>query len=164
MFRKFVIAATATAGALALAAGPAQASKTAMTLSIANQSSPVSAYSWGATNSGSAHSGGGGGAGKVDIQDLTVTKDTDAMTPSLVRAVATGERLPQVALQFTSGVFTSSYCLKDVVVASITNAANEGDDRPTDNLKFDFARFTFKVGTGAFAFDLVQNAPDPNPC
>src|SRR4051812_49051483 len=164
MFQKFVVAAATTAGALALAAGPAHGSKTSLTLSIGNQSSPVSAYSWGATNSGSAHSGGGGGAGKVNIQDLTLTKETDAMTPSLVRAVATGERLPQVAVQFTSGVFTSSYCLKDVVVASFTNAANDGDDRPTDNLKFDFARFTLKVGTGAFAFDLVQNAPDPNPC
>jgi type VI secretion system secreted protein Hcp len=161
---RIAMAAAVTTAALAFAAGPAHAAKTTMTLAIGAQSSPVSAYSWGATNSVSAHSGTGGGAGKVSVQDLSVTKETDAMTPSLVRAVATGEHLQQVAVQFTSGVFTSSYCLSDAVVTSVTNAAGAGDERPTDTVSFDFARFTFKVGTAAFAFDLVQNAPDPNPC
>jgi type VI protein secretion system component Hcp len=164
MLQRIVAAGAVTTAALALAAGPAHAAKSSMSLAIGSQSSPVSAYSWGATNSGSAHAGSGGGAGKVDVQDLSVTKETDAMTPSLVRAVATGEHLPQVAMQFTNGVFTTSYCLKDVVVSSVTNNAAAGDERPTDQLTFDFARFTFKVGAAAFAFDLVDNAPDPNPC
>jgi type VI protein secretion system component Hcp len=161
---RIAMAAAVTTAALAFAAGPAHAAKTTMTLAIGAQSSPVSAYSWGATNSVSAHSGGGAGAGKVSGQALSVTMETAAMTPSLVRGVATGEHLQQVAVQFTSGVFTSSNCLSDAVVTSVNNAAGAGDERPTDTVSFDFARFTFKVGTAAFAFDLVQNAPDPNPC
>jgi type VI protein secretion system component Hcp len=164
MHKRIGMAAALTTAALALTTGSAQASKTTMTLAIGDQSSPLSAYTWGATSSATTHSGGGSGAGKVDIQDLNVTKDTDALTPSLVRSVATGEHLQQVALQFTNGVFTSSYCLRDVVVSSITNAASAGDDRPTDTVAFNFAHFTFKVGTSAFAFSVVDNAPETNPC
>jgi type VI protein secretion system component Hcp len=161
--RRIALAAALTTAGLALATGSAQASKTTITLAIGAQSSPLTSYSWGATNSVTAQ-GGGAGAGKVDVQDLKVTKDTDALTPSLVRSVATGEHLQQVAVQFTNGVFTSSYCLRDVVVSSVTNAANAGDDRPTDAVAFNFARFTFKVGATAFGFDLVDNVPDANPC
>jgi type VI protein secretion system component Hcp len=158
------IAAAMTTAAL-LAAGPAQAGKSTITLSIGDQSSPVSAYSWGASNPVSVGSGGGGaGAGKVNVQDLSVSKETDAMTPSLIRAVTTGEHLQQVAVQFTKGVFTSSYCLSDAIVTSVSNGASARQDRPTDNVSFNFARFTFKVGTTAFAFNIVQNVPDTNPC
>src|SRR3954451_18656359 len=155
-----------TTVALALTAGQAHAAKntSTITLSIGDQSTPVLAYSWGASNSGTTHTGGGGGAGKVNVHDLSLSKETDAMTPSLVRDVTTGERLQQVAVQFTNGVFTSSYCLKDVIVSSVSNGASAGADRPEDTVTFDFARFTFKVGAAAVAFDLLQNAPDPNPC
>jgi len=162
--RRIALAAALTTAGLALATGSAQASKTTITLAVGAQSSPLTSYSWGATNSATTHAGGGTGAGKVDVQDLKVTKDTDALTPSLLRSVATGEHLQQVAVQFTSGVFTSSYCLSDVVVSSLTNAANAGEDRPTDAVAFNFARFTFKVGTTSFGFDLVDNVPDANPC
>jgi type VI secretion system secreted protein Hcp len=158
------MAAVMTMAALALGAGPALAAKTTMTLSIGDQASSINAYSWGASNSGSTHSGGGGGAGKVNVQDLSVSKETDALTPSLIRAVATGEHLQQVAVQFTNGVFTSSYCLQDALVTSVSNGASVGQDRPTDNVTFNFARFTFKVGSSAFAFDILDNTPDTNPC
>jgi type VI protein secretion system component Hcp len=162
--RRIAATTTMTVAAMALAAGQAHAAKTQMTLSIGDQSSPISAYSWGASNSSTTHTGSGGGAGKTNFADLAVTKDTDAMTPSLVHSVATGEHLPQVAVQFSQGVFTSSYCLQDVIVSSVSNGASIGQDRPTDSVSFNYARFTFKVGTALFAFDLIQNAPNPNPC
>ena len=162
--RRIVAAAALTTAAAALVSGQAQAANSKITLSIGDQSSLISAYSWGASNPGSTHSGGGGGAGKVSVSDLNVSKETDAMTPSLVQAVATGEHLQEVAVQFTNGVFTSSYCLKDALVTSVSNSASVGQDRPFDSVAFNFARFTFKVGTALVAFNIVQNAPDPNPC
>jgi len=162
--RQIGVAAALTTAALALTAGPAAAEKSTITLSIGDQSSPVSAFSWGLSNSGTAQSGGGAGAGKVNVQDLSVSRETDATTPSLVRAVATGEHLQQVALQFTNGVFTNSYCLRDVLVTSLSTGASAGQDRPSDQLTFSFARFTFKVGTASFAFNIAENSPDPNPC
>jgi type VI protein secretion system component Hcp len=159
------IAAAMTTAALALAAGPVQAARSTITLSIGDQSSPANGYSWGASNSGSVGTpGGGAGAGKVNVGDLSVTKETDAMTPSLVRSVATGEHLQQVALQFTNGVFTSSYCLRDAMVSSVSNGASAGQDRPTDSVTFSFARFTFKVGTETFGFNIAENVPATNPC
>src|SRR4051794_24926685 len=51
------------------------------------------------------------------------------MTPTLIQAVATGEHLQQVAVQFTNGIFTSSYCLKDAFVTGVSNSANAGAER-----------------------------------
>ena len=44
----------------------------------------ILAWSWGVSNSGSAHLGGGAGSGKVNIQDLSLTKYIDVATPDLV--------------------------------------------------------------------------------
>src|SRR5919197_1518553 len=44
----------------------------------------VLAWSWGASNSGSAHMGGGGGSGKVNVQDLSITKYVDKSSPLLL--------------------------------------------------------------------------------
>lgn len=162
--RRTGIAAVMTTAALALGAGSAQAAQSTITLSVGEDSSPISAYSWGASNSGSAHTGGGAGAGKVSVQDFSVSKKTDAMTPSLMRAVATGQHLQEVAVHFRNGVFTSSYCLRDALVTSVSHSASAGEDRPTDNVTFNFARFTFEVGTETFGFNIAENTTETNPC
>ena len=41
----------------------------------------VLSWSWGLSNSGSAHTGGGAGAGKVNGQDLSFTKYVDSASP-----------------------------------------------------------------------------------
>jgi len=43
----------------------------------------VLAWSWGMTNSGSAHMGGGAGAGKVSVNDLSLTKYIDFSSTAL---------------------------------------------------------------------------------
>src|SRR6185503_10736585 len=50
----------------------------------------VLAWSWGMSNSGSAHVGGGAGAGKVNVQDLSFTKYIDSSSPSFYLTVCTG--------------------------------------------------------------------------
>ena len=51
----------------------------------------VLAWSWGMTQSGSMHIGGGGGAGKVSVDNLTVTKYVDKSTPNLINTCCTGK-------------------------------------------------------------------------
>src|SRR6478736_1488135 len=51
----------------------------------------VLAWSWGMSNSGSAHMGGGAGAGKVNVQDLSFTKYVDKSTPDLMLACCVGK-------------------------------------------------------------------------
>jgi type VI protein secretion system component Hcp len=161
---RIVAVVATTIGALALAA-PAKADKnSSIALTIGDQTSAINSYNWGASNPATHTGGGGGGAGKVNFSDFNVSKDTDAMTPTLVRDVATGEHLPQIAVAFTQGAFTTSYCLQDVIVTSVQNGASTGQARPSDSVAFNFSRFTIRVGSAAFAFDILQNAPDPASC
>ena len=51
----------------------------------------VLAWSWGVSNSGSAHVGGGAGAGKANVQDLSFTKYVDKSTPDLMLASCNGK-------------------------------------------------------------------------
>ncbi len=44
------------------------------------------AWSWGAAQSGTTHVGSGGGAGKVSVQDLSITKYIDKSSPTLFSA------------------------------------------------------------------------------
>jgi type VI secretion system secreted protein Hcp len=53
----------------------------------------VLAWSWGMSQTGTTHGGAGGGAGKVNVQDITVTKYVDKATPNLMDACATGRHL-----------------------------------------------------------------------
>src|SRR5271155_141355 len=50
----------------------------------------VLSWSWGLTNSGSAHVGGGAGSGKVNVQDLCVSKYVDSSSPNLMLACCQG--------------------------------------------------------------------------
>ena len=45
----------------------------------------VLAWSWGMSQSGTMHTGGGGGSGKVNVQDLSLTKYVDKSSPELMR-------------------------------------------------------------------------------
>src|ERR1700752_1517468 len=58
----------------------------------------VLAWSWGMSNSGSAHVGGGAGAGKVNVQDLSFTKHIDKSSPDLMLACANGKHFDQAVL------------------------------------------------------------------
>ena len=40
----------------------------------------VLAWSWGASQSGTTHSGGGGGSGKASFQDISITKNVSGLT------------------------------------------------------------------------------------
>ena len=46
----------------------------------------VLSWSWGMIQSGTTHMGGGGGAGKVNVQDLSITKYVDKSSPILMMA------------------------------------------------------------------------------
>src|SRR2546429_9130450 len=58
----------------------------------------VLAWSWGASNSGSAHVGGGAGAGKVNVQDLSFTKFIDKSSPDLMLACCNGKHFDKATL------------------------------------------------------------------
>ena len=57
---------------------------------VHKESIDVPAWSWGMSNSGSAHQGGGMGVGKVNVQDISITKYIDKCSPDLMLKCAIG--------------------------------------------------------------------------
>lgn len=138
----FAFALTATAGVLA---APPVAT---LTLPAPFGSSPVLAWSWGASSSGTTHIGGGGGAGKANIQDLAVTRATDKQSPLFFGAVTDGTILTSVVL--SSG--SMSITLENVLVVSYSTGAS--DKTQTDNISLNFSKVTYSVGGVADGWEV----------
>ena len=58
----------------------------------------VLAWNWGMANKGSAHALGGAGSGKVNVQDVQVTKYVDSASPKLMKACCSGTHYPTALL------------------------------------------------------------------
>lgn len=105
----------------------------------------VLAWSWGLSNSGSAHVGGGAGAGKVNVQDLSFTKWVDSATPKLVLACCNGQHFDEATLVVRkaggSPVEYIKLKLQEVLITSISTGGSGGEDRLTENVTLNFAKF-----------------------
>ena len=119
----------------------------------------VLAWSWGLSNSGSAHVGGGAGAGKVNVQDLSFTKYVDKSTPDLLLAACNGKHYKSALLTVRkAGEKPLEYLkitLTEVLVTSVSTGGSGGEDRLTENVTLNFAKFNVEYqtqkpdGTGA---------------
>lgn len=132
----------------------------------------ILAWSWGASQPGNTHTGGGGGAGKVNIQDVSFTKYVDKATPLLLKACCNGQHLKEINLVVRkAGESPLEYLklkLSDCLVSSVTTGGAGGQDRLTESVALNFARFqvtyTAQDAKGAaagevpFAFDIKANA------
>src|ERR1700730_14076625 len=58
----------------------------------------VLAWTWGMGNNGSAHVLGGAGSGKVNVQDVEVTKYVDSASPQLMKACCSGAHFANALL------------------------------------------------------------------
>ena len=119
----------------------------------------VVAWSFGGSQTGTTHSGKGGGAGKVNIQDISITKWVDSATPPLMRALVSGKHYEQAILTVRragpggrpgSGRRAgpaggqSEYfviTMDKVIVTSVSMGGSGGDDRMTEEITLNFASF-----------------------
>src|SRR4051812_29181186 len=69
-----------------------------LTLAPGGTEIPVLAWSFGASNSGTAHTGGGAGAGKAIFQDLSLTKFIDSNSAGILTSLASGEHYAKIVL------------------------------------------------------------------
>lgn len=104
----------------------------------------VLAWSWGASNSGSAHQGGGMGAGKVNVQDLSFTKYIDKSSPDLLLACCNGKHIAESVLVVRrAGEQPLEYVtitMTDCLVTSLSTGGSGGEDRLTENVTLNFAK------------------------
>ncbi len=134
----------------------------------------VLAWSWGASNSGSAHSGGGMGSGKANIQDLSVTKYVDKASPQLLLSCCTGKHYGEAKLTMRkAGDTPLEYLIitmTDVLITSVSTGGSGGEDRLTENVSLNFAKVkvnyveqTAKGGEGEkpeMTFNIAENVKE----
>jgi len=104
----------------------------------------VLAWSWGVSNSGSAHTGGGAGAGKANVQDLSFTKYIDKCSVSLMLASCKGTHYTDARLIVRkAGGAPLEYLtitMTEVLISSVSTGGSGGEDRLTENVTLNFAK------------------------
>jgi type VI secretion system secreted protein Hcp len=133
----------------------------------------VLAWSWGVSNSGSAHVGGGAGAGKCNVQDMSFTKYIDASSTTLQLACCNGKHYDKANLIVRkAGEKPLDYLkveLTEVLVTSVQTGGSGGEDRLTENVTLNFAKVKVEyfaqdekgVGkaAGEYCWNIAENAP-----
>jgi type VI secretion system secreted protein Hcp len=121
------------------------------------------AWSWGMSNSGTAHMGTGAGAGKVNVQDLSLTKYIDSGSPTLQLACCNGKHFPEALVTVRkAGEKPLEYLtikMSEVMVTSVSTGGSGGEDRLTENVTLNFA----KVEVTYTSQDATGKAGDPIP-
>jgi type VI secretion system secreted protein Hcp len=131
----------------------------------------VLAFSWGMSQSGTAHMGTGAGAGKVTIQDLSLTKYIDKSSPDLMLACCSGKHFGKAQIIVRkAGESPLEYLvvdMSDVMVTAVSTGGSGGEDRLTENVTLNFAKVkvtyteqTEKGGAGAkpdMTWDIAAN-------
>lgn len=105
----------------------------------------VLSWSWGATQSGSTHTGTGGGAGKANFHDIAFTHYIDKGSPVLLQKLAKGTHIADAILTVRKAGDTPIEYLKitmsEVIVSSIATGGSGGEDRLTESVTLNFAKF-----------------------
>lgn len=105
----------------------------------------VLSWHWGATQTGTTHSGTGGGAGKANFQDVTITKYLDAASPALLTHVACGIHIPKVLLTVRKAGKDAQEYLKmtmsNAMISSFQTGGSGQDERPTETIGLNFSEY-----------------------
>lgn len=105
----------------------------------------ILAWSWGLSQSGTTHTGGGGGAGKVAVQDISITKYVDSSSPNLIKACCTGEHFKKANIVVRKAGKTQQEYIKieleEIIISSVSTGGSGGEDRLTENVSLNFAKF-----------------------
>ncbi len=132
----------------------------------------ILAWSWGMSQSGTMHRGRGGGGGKVDVQDLSITKQVDKATPDLYRHCATGRHAPTGKLTIRRADMEESINFlviefENIIVTDIQSGGYAGEV-PAETVSLNFAQFKMEYTpqdpegipqeSVSFGWDIQRNA------
>jgi type VI secretion system secreted protein Hcp len=106
----------------------------------------VLSWSFGASQTGSAHGGTGSGTGKVAIQDMTVTHYVDSSSTDLLKHLTNGKHINEGMLTVRKAggdhLEYFKFKMEQVMVTHISNGGGAGQDRVTENITLNFRKFT----------------------
>jgi len=107
-------------------------------------------WSWGLTQSASAHIATGAGSGSADVRDLTITKYVDSSSPTLMQECFYGHDHKEAILTvLKAGGKTAIEMVKmtmsgTVFISSINTGQPTADDRYTESVTLNFAKVKFE--------------------
>ncbi len=106
----------------------------------------ILAWSWGMSNSGSAHRGQGAGVGATHVSDVSIQKRVDTSTPTLMDFCVRGEHISKgkIVIRKAGGTKLEYYLLEmeDILISGVQNSGSGPD--MTESLSFNFAKFKMK--------------------
>jgi type VI protein secretion system component Hcp len=121
----------------------------------------VRSLEMGDANTVSFTGGGGGGAssGRAEFEPVRFSKVTDAMSPLIMRSVASGKRYADAIFTVTSKRSTRliTYHLRGAVFSGFANSIDILEDLPIDDIALDYERIELKVDTVVAGWDRVRN-------
>lgn len=111
----------------------------------------VHSFSWGMNNDGYAHFGGGAGMGKVNMGDISITKELDSSTSILMHHCATGEHFVSATFEFMKAGGKERVCynkieLEEVFISSVQHGGGTGA-KLSESVSMNFAKIKQKATT-----------------
>lgn len=108
----------------------------------------ILAWSWGLSQSGTTHVGTGSGAGKVSVNDISITKHVDKSTPNLIKAACSGKHIAKgkVIVRKAGGDSAVEYVvieLENIMVSSVSAGGSGGEESLTENVSLNFGKFKY---------------------
>ena len=124
----------------------------------------VLSWNWGMSQAGTTHKGTGGGAGKVDVQDMTISKTADTASPNLAMACCNGKHFEEATLTVRkageSPLDFLTITMKDVIITSVQEGGASGAEEVDETVALNFAEFKYSYqpqdNTGAKAGGAVE--------
>lgn len=105
----------------------------------------IESFSWGVNQTGTMAHGTGGGAGKVHVNDISITKYLDKSTPELMLACCNGKHIPNGLITVRkAGEKPLEYLkikLTDILISSVQNAGSPSHDSLSESLSLNFSKF-----------------------
>lgn len=132
----------------------------------------LQSWGFGASQSGTMHSGGGGGAGKVSVQDLHFVTHVSKASPKLFLACCTGEHIKKAVLVARkAGKEQQEYMkitMSDLLVSNFQAGGSSQDGiLPVDQVSLNFAKIEIEYkeqkadgslgGIVKTGYDMKQN-------
>ena len=107
----------------------------------------ILSWSWGMTQSGTAHRGGGMGGGKASVQDISVVKYVDKASPEIWKRCFSGKHFEKGQLIIRKAGDTPLeymvYDLTHILITSASTGGSGGEDALTENLSLNFRDVKF---------------------
>lgn len=124
----------------------------------------VLAWSWGISNSGTTHIGTGSGAGKANFQDISLTKYSDVASAKLYELTANGQHIKEATLTVRASNIGNPWIvttlkMEDILVTSVSLGGSGGEDRLTENITLNFAKFTITNNKVDATGSLIKGTP-----